>query len=136
MTNNIKTKINNNNGENKMNITFRGNKKINTTKVVVKSIGWSFKSHKQYQPRFETIDLINNELFEDCKTEFDIEDVYELFWNRLNTIEVNWKPKEIVKVIKVYPYRDFQEMKRNKTKKIWMKVHNLYRNIISGGTKI
>ena len=48
--------------------------------------------------REEAIDTIENEIFKDCKNEYDVEDHYEYFWNRLNGGYKNW---EIVKVLNV-----------------------------------
>lgn len=54
-------------------------------------------------PRDEEIDTDANILFASCESEWDVEDAYELFWNRLNE---SWETdfpagKEKVKVIKV-----------------------------------
>ena len=46
----------------------------------------------------EIIDTEKNEIFKDCKNEYDVEDHYEYFWNRLNGGYKNW---EIVKVLNV-----------------------------------
>lgn len=46
--------------------------------------------------RDEIIDTNTNPLFEDCITEYDVEDRYEAFWNRLNDDYTN---HEIVKVL-------------------------------------
>ena len=46
----------------------------------------------------EIIDTEKNELFKDCKNEYDVEDRYEYFWNRLNGGYTN---SEIVKVVNV-----------------------------------
>ncbi|NRP31049.1 hypothetical protein XMV209_002303 [Aliiroseovarius sp. xm-v-209] len=46
--------------------------------------------------RDEIIDTNTNPLFEDCITEYDVEDRYEEFWNRLNDGYTN---REIVKVL-------------------------------------
>jgi hypothetical protein len=35
-------------------------------------------------PRVERIDTDTNELFSTCSTEWEVEDTYEAFWNRLN----------------------------------------------------
>lgn len=35
-------------------------------------------------PRVERIDTDTNELFSTCGTEWEVEDTYEAFWNRLN----------------------------------------------------
>ena len=48
--------------------------------------------------RDEVVDTIENEVFKDCKNEYDVEDHYEYFWNRLNGGYKNW---EIVKVLNV-----------------------------------
>ena len=46
----------------------------------------------------EIIDTEKNEIFKDCKNEYDVEDHYEYFWNRLNGGYTN---SEIVKVVNV-----------------------------------
>ena len=46
----------------------------------------------------EIIDTEKNEIFKDCKNEYDVEDRYEYFWNRLNGGYTN---SEIVKVVNV-----------------------------------
>lgn len=35
-------------------------------------------------PRVERIDTDTNELFSTCRSEWEVEDTYEAFWNRLN----------------------------------------------------
>ena len=47
--------------------------------------------------RDEIVDT-DNLLFQHCNDEFDVEDHYEAFWNRLNN---NYLNPEIVKVLKV-----------------------------------
>lgn len=47
--------------------------------------------------RDEVVDT-DNLLFQRCNDEFDVEDAYEAFWNRLND---NYLNPEIVKVLKV-----------------------------------
>lgn len=54
-------------------------------------------------PRNEEIDTDTNELFQTCSSEWDVEDMYEAFWNRLNG---HWEQsfpegKAKVKVVKV-----------------------------------
>lgn len=54
-------------------------------------------------PRDEEIDTEENVLFGECSSEWDVEDVYESFWNRLND---HWEGdfpagKQKVKVVKV-----------------------------------
>jgi hypothetical protein len=54
-------------------------------------------------PRVERIDTSSNELFTACEGEWDVEDVYEAFWNRLDE---SWETefpagKEKVKVLAV-----------------------------------
>lgn len=54
-------------------------------------------------PRVERIDTDTNELFTSCSCEWDVEDAYEAFWNRLND---DWEKafpigKEKVKVLTV-----------------------------------
>jgi hypothetical protein len=57
--------------------------------------------------RTKIIDTKKEDLFADCKNEFDIEDRYEEFWNRLNGIKELERPytttnrREKVKVIRV-----------------------------------
>lgn len=48
--------------------------------------------------RDEIINTNTNTLFEDCLTEYDVEDRYEEFWNRLNG---DYNNREIVKVLSV-----------------------------------
>ena len=50
--------------------------------------------------RQEIIDTEENVLFSDCKTCYDVEDVYESYWNRTSKGSGYDQP-EIVKVIKV-----------------------------------
>ena len=45
----------------------------------------------------EVVDT-DNLFFQNCNDEFDVEDAYEAFWNRLND---NYLNPEIVKVLKV-----------------------------------
>jgi len=54
-------------------------------------------------PRVERIDTDSNALFTSCSGEWDVEDAYEAFWNRLND---SWEMafpggKEKVKVLTV-----------------------------------
>jgi len=56
-----------------------------------------------YPPRDETIDTEANALFSGCFSEWDVEDAYEAFWNRLDG---SWEAefprgKEKVKVVSV-----------------------------------
>ena len=55
------------------------------------------------EPRTERIDTDANELFHGCDSPWDVEDVYEAFWNRLNNSwEIAFPPgKEKVKVVRV-----------------------------------
>ena len=56
-------------------------------------------------PRVERIDTGTNQLFFECHSEWDVEDAYESFWNRLNdSWETNF-PKKLpkVKVLSVTP---------------------------------
>ena len=48
--------------------------------------------------RVEMIDTEANQLFDDCETEWEVEDMYEAFWNRLNDGYTN---DAIVKVVNV-----------------------------------
>lgn len=54
-------------------------------------------------PRTERIDTDANELFHECHSPWDVEDVYEAFWNRLDhSWEVAFPAgKERVKVVRV-----------------------------------
>lgn len=90
-------------------ILRKGGEYVNTTNYIVKSIGFDFETHKSYGISYENIDLINNSLHEDCRTEWDIEDGYESFWNRLNDIKSGWNNRrtEIIKVMEVYPIEEF-----------------------------
>ena len=36
------------------------------------------------EPRREEIDTVENQLFRGCSSEWDVEDQYHRFWNRLN----------------------------------------------------
>ena len=56
------------------------------------------RMHGVVQKRDEIVDTIENEIFKDCKNEYDVEDHYEYFWNRLNGGYTN---SEIVKVLNV-----------------------------------
>ena len=58
----------------------------------------NLESHLAPDKRDEIVDTIENEVFKDCKNEYDVEDHYEYFWNRLNGGYKNW---EIVKVLNV-----------------------------------
>lgn len=54
-------------------------------------------------PRVERIDTHRNVLFTECRSEWEVEEVYEAFWNRLND---SWETdfpagKEKVKVVSV-----------------------------------
>jgi len=51
----------------------------------------------------EIIDTNTNELFSDCETVFEIENKYEMFWNRLNYDYTN---SAIVKVVEVEELSD------------------------------
>ena len=55
-------------------------------------------SNHKLKIRDEVVDTNENEIFKDCKNEYDVEDHYEYFWNRLNGGYKNW---EIVKVLNV-----------------------------------
>jgi hypothetical protein len=48
--------------------------------------------------RVERVDTITNELFCHCLSEWDIEDQYEAFWNRLNDIWETDFPRHALKV--------------------------------------
>ena len=54
-------------------------------------------------PRVERIDTDTNPLFSHCRSQWDVEDAYEAFWNRLNhSWETDPPPgKEKVKVFSV-----------------------------------
>ena len=49
------------------------------------------------------VDTNTEELFSDCDTIFQIENKYEMFWNRLN---YDYRNSEIVKVVKVEELSD------------------------------
>ena len=51
----------------------------------------------------EIIDTNTNELFSDCETVFEIENKYEMFWNRLN---YDYRNSSIVKVVEVEELSD------------------------------
>ena len=54
-------------------------------------------------PRVERIDTDINELFSTCSSEWEVEDTYEAFWNRLNqSWELHFpKDQDKVKVLTV-----------------------------------
>ncbi len=54
-------------------------------------------------PRVERIDTDTNELFSPCSSEWEVEDTYEAFWNRLNhSWELHFpKDQDKVKVLMV-----------------------------------
>ncbi len=94
----------------KRTITRKGGVLITTKKYVVKSIGFDKETHNPLITRFDIIDLINNPRFNMVSNEFEIEDKFESFWNRLNPIESSWYYKniEIVKVLEVLPFKEFK----------------------------
>jgi hypothetical protein len=94
----------------KRTITRKGGVLITTKKYVVKSIGFDKETHNPLITRFDIIDLINNPIFNMVSNEFEIEDKFESFWNRLNPIESSWYYKniEIVKVLEVLPFKEFK----------------------------
>lgn len=94
----------------KATIKRKGGKKVKTSHYIVKSIAFNFKTHKLLGIGYEKINLITNSLFSECIDEFDIEDVHESFWNRLNPIDSSWYQcrREIVKVIELYPFEEFK----------------------------
>jgi len=55
--------------------------------------------------RDEVIDT-GNEIFNDCKNEYEVEERYESFWNRLNGDYLN---REIVKVLEVQLLNQLEE---------------------------
>jgi hypothetical protein len=91
------------------NVLFKRNRNVKTNKVVIKSISFDQMTLESSGIGYEVIDLEKNKLFkhEGQMTEWDIEDNYENFWNRLNDLETGWTGADIVKVIKVYPYKEF-----------------------------
>jgi hypothetical protein len=95
----------------KRTITRKGGCIIKTKKYVVKSVGFDLETHNPIHYRYETIDLINNPLFNDVSNEFEIEDRYENFWNRLNPINSSWynKKRDIVKVLEVLPLNEYRD---------------------------
>jgi hypothetical protein len=99
-------------------ILRKGGETVKTTNYIVKSIGFDFETHKSYGISYENMDLINNTLVSNLRTEWEIEDQYEGFWNRLNDIKSSWYSKrtEIVKVLEVYPIEEFISKFPNKYK--------------------
>ncbi len=55
--------------------------------------------------RDEVIDT-GNEIFNDCKNEYEVEERYESFWNRLNGDYLN---RAIVKVLEVQSLNQLEE---------------------------
>ena len=90
-------------------ILFTKNREIETDKVVVKQIGFNEETLESFGIGYEVIDLETNKMFKDSQDEWDIEDTYESFWNRLNSLDTGWVGHDIIKVIKVYPYNEFIE---------------------------
>mgnify|MGYP000076527173 CR=1 FL=1 len=90
-------------------ILRKGGERVKTTNYIVKSIVFDFKTHKSYGIKYENIDLINNTLVSNLYTEWEIEDQYEGFWNRLNDIKSSWYKNRgsICKVLEVYPIEEF-----------------------------
>ena len=111
-----------------MEVLFTKNRKVKTDKVVVKSICFDNNKLESHGIGYEVIDLKNNSFYnhKDKWTEWEIEDGYEWFWNRLNPIESGWRGQDVVKVIKVYPYKEFIRQGGKKLisgKKEFHKVH-------------
>ena len=86
---------------------FFPNRESNKYKVIEctrESGGEEMKEPQLY--RDEVIDTKTNTLFKSCRNAYDVEDVYEAFWNRLND-EFNrgygekYTNSHIVKVLKV-----------------------------------
>jgi len=67
--------------------------------------------------RDEVIDTETNELFKDCESVWEVEDVYESFWNRINydsydsVMSDGYVNVGIVKVLNVTPFDSNQESK-------------------------
>ena len=95
----------------KRTITRKGGVKIITTKYVVKCIGFDKETHNPKYYNFEIIDLMNNPYFKMVSNEFEIEDKYESYWNRLNPIDSSWydKDRDIVKVLEVLPLNEYKK---------------------------
>jgi hypothetical protein len=79
---------------------------VSRDSVIVMSIGFKTDTNKCYGIQYEEIDLLDNELFKKCKNQFDIEETYESFWNRLNGLR--HKPHQVVKVLSVFDKDDFK----------------------------
>lgn len=93
-------------------ILTRGGKIVKTNKYVVETVCFDLKTTRPICYGFEIIDLMNNRLFKDVKTEWDLEDQFENYWNRVNPIESSWyteKRTEIIKVIDVFPNKEFKK---------------------------
>ena len=61
-------------------------------------------------PRTDRIDTETNVVFEECEGPWEIEDMYEAFWNRLNN-SWEWvfpRGKEKVKVLRVEQVPDYR----------------------------
>jgi len=77
------------------------------TEVQVLAIGFDnskpLSASSEGKMRTEIINLDENVLFQNAETVWDIEDKYEIFWNRLNELGSGWSPSNIVKVVRVMP---------------------------------
>ena len=110
----------------KKTITRKGGVKITTTKYVVKCIGFDKETHNPKFYDFEIIDLISNPLFNKVINEFEIEDNFEFYWNRLNPIDSSWydKNRDIVKVLEVLPLNEYKNKYPNDYKRTKFIVSN------------
>jgi hypothetical protein len=110
----------------KRTITRKGGVKITTTKYVVKCIGFDKETHNPKFYDFEIIDLISNPLFNKVINEFEIEDNFEFYWNRLNPIDSSWydKNRDIVKVLEVLPLNEYKNKYPNDYKQTKFIVSN------------
>ena len=89
---------------------FFPNRESNKYKVkeINKEVGGKEMKHPQLY-RDEVIDTKTNTLFKSCRNAYDVEDVYEAFWNRLNDdywgfddeLVDRYTNTNIVKVLKV-----------------------------------
>lgn len=73
--------------------------KYNVTATSFQRVGTNGYRYNDYV-RDEIIDTETNRIFESCLDAFEVEDRYEMFWNRMND---NYENHEIVKVLKVVP---------------------------------
>ena len=80
---------------------------VNYDPKTLKPVKYNFEPKHSWQlskdklQRTEIVNLDENEMFQWCKSIWDIEDEFEFFWTRINPLGTGWKPKELVKVLKV-----------------------------------